>query len=156
MPRAIIPRSKPRWARLQPFVSEKSYRPGVIACAATPLGGISEKDTPGHVIPFGVMSCENSFGLQTMAFVVPLNLLVQESAEMGAITENLIGAPAVHVLAPSGGRTSSINRSFARLNGLTNLTLCKMNPSCRSSVSRHCTPARCAEAQSIASQNDNR
>jgi hypothetical protein len=46
---------------------------------------------------------------------------------VGAITENLIGVPAVHLLAASGGRTSSINRSFARLNGLTNLTLCKMN-----------------------------
>ena len=63
---------------------------------------------------------------------------------------------AVHLLAPAGGRTSSINLSFARLNGLTNLTLCKMNPSCRSSVSRHRTPARCAEAHSIASQNGNR
>ena len=75
---------------------------------------------------------------------------------VGAITENLIGVPAVHLLAASGGRTSSINRSFARLNGLTNLTLCKMNPSCKSSVSRHRTPARCAEAHSIASQNANR
>jgi hypothetical protein len=46
---------------------------------------------------------------------------------VGAITENLIGVPAVHLLAASGGRISSINRSFARLNGLTNLTLCKMN-----------------------------
>jgi hypothetical protein len=61
-----------------------------------------------------------------------------------------------HLLAVTGGRTSSINRSFTRLNGLTNLTLCKMNPSCRSSVSRHRTPARCAEAHSIASQNGNR
>jgi hypothetical protein len=59
-------------------------------------------------------------------------------------------------LAPPGGRISSINLSFARLNGLTNLTLCNKNPSCRSSVSRHRRPARCAEAHSSASQNGNR
>jgi hypothetical protein len=43
---------------------------------------------------------------------------------------------------------ASINRSFARLNGLT---LCKVNPFCRSSVSTPRTPARCAEAHNIAS-----
>jgi hypothetical protein len=55
-----------------------------------------------------------------------------------------------------GGRTSSIKRSFSRLNGLTNLTPCNDKPSCKSSVSMCLTPARCAEAHNIASQNVNR
>ena len=55
-----------------------------------------------------------------------------------------------------GGRTSSINRSFSRLNGLMNLTPCDARPSCKSSVSMCLTPARCAEAHNIASQNANR
>jgi hypothetical protein len=55
-----------------------------------------------------------------------------------------------------GGRTSSINRLFSRLNGLMNLTPCNARPSCKSSVSMCLTPARCAEAHNIASQNANR
>ena len=55
-----------------------------------------------------------------------------------------------------GGRTSSINRLFSRLNGLMNLTPCNARPSCKSSVSMCLTPARRAEAHNIASQNANR
>ena len=54
------------------------------------------------------------------------------------------------------GRISSINRLFAASNGLTNLTPANSKPSCRSSVTRWRTPARCAVAHNIASQNANR
>src|SRR5262245_35487448 len=56
---------------------------------------------------------------------VPLLTSLASVAKV-ASSKRKLALLAVHLLGVPGGRTSSINRSFARLNGLTNLTLCKM------------------------------